>query len=274
MSLGVNDARRPAARHGAWFRIPRPNPLARWRVICLPHAGGSASFYRPWVQAMPGDVELVIVQYPGREERIEEACIDSMRTMVAGLVRALDGEPQLLNRPYVLFGHSMGAAVAYELCLALQRAPLPPPCQLVVSASEGPGRAAPGELHRSPDRALLDEIVRLNGRLEHLLASPELAALIMPGLRADYRLIETYGATPPSYERIRVPMLALIGREDTELSEADARAWASVAAEGFELQAYPGGHFYLVERFAELAERVLRGPRARQSVPMPDLNLP
>ncbi|WP_341645135.1 thioesterase II family protein [Thauera sp. SDU_THAU2] len=265
MSLGLNlepclAAGQPSR---AWFRVPVPRPGAAWRILCLPHAGGSASFFQPWAKVLPEDAELVVVQYPGREERIEEACIDDMAAMVAALAQALGQMPALLAKPYVLFGHSMGAAVAYELCLALQRRRLPLPCGLAVSASEGPGRARPGTLHSAADAALLADVVRLNGRLEHLLASPELAALVLPALRSDYRLIETYAAAPPAFAPVHVPVLALIGREDGELGEDDARAWARVGRRGFALQAFPGGHFYLSGCYPALSKRLARLAAAR-----------
>ncbi|WP_418648691.1 thioesterase II family protein [Thauera butanivorans] len=265
MSVGLSLAPCPAAGQSprAWFRVPAPRPGAAWRILCLPHAGGSASFFQPWAKSLPSDAELVVVQYPGREERVEEACIGDMAALVAALSQALARTPALLAKPYVLFGHSMGAAVAYELCLALQRQRQPLPCGLAVSASEGPGRARPGALHRAADAALLAEVVRLNRRLEPLLASPELAALVLPALRSDYRLIETYAAAPPVFVPVDVPVLALIGREDDELSEDDARAWARIGGRGFALQAFPGDHFYLSGCYPALSERLARLAAAR-----------
>lgn len=84
----------------AWFRVVRPASQALGRIICLPHAGGSASFFHPWAKILPPAVEMVAIQYPGREERIEEGCIDNMRSMIAALVQALMSTPQLLSKPY------------------------------------------------------------------------------------------------------------------------------------------------------------------------------
>lgn len=250
------DARLDLPVSRAWFRIPavRPNPV--WRLICLPHAGGSASFFYPWSRVLPPEVELVAIQYPGREERIAESCIDDMDTMVCSLAHALAAVPQLLQRPYVLFGHSMGAAVAYELALALQHRKATLPSLLALSASEGPGALRPGALHRASDGDLLAEIMRLNDGLKHLLHSPELTELILPALRSDYRLIETYGGRTPSYRRVQAPVMALVGQEDNELSVDDAQAWRRIAGQDFTLSSFPGGHFYLSQQFTALTRQL------------------
>lgn len=273
MRENVSEHVRGQAQHLAWFRILRPASLALGRIICLPHAGGSASFFHPWAKVLPPAVELVAVQYPGREERIEEGCIDNMRSMVGALVHALTCTPQLLSKPYVLFGHSMGAAVAYELCLALQRHPVRLPCLLALSAIEGPGRAKPGALHRAGDRVLLDEVVRLNPRLAYLLSMTELSSLVLPALRNDYRLIETYGGEQPSFARLSVPVVALRGQDDSELSEEDARAWERVCDRSFQLQTYSGGHFYLTDHYPALTDRLTRAWVNQSLAPLvwPDL---
>ncbi|WP_179404975.1 thioesterase II family protein [Burkholderia guangdongensis] len=265
---------RASGGRGGWFRIPRPNPKATWRVICLPHAGGSASFFHPWGGALPADAELVVIQYPGREEAIGEACIDDMDVMVRALVQALSLTRALLDKPYVLFGHSMGAAIAYELCLALRFHRMPPPCLLALSASEGPGARKPGALHRADDRDLLAEIVRLNGKLKHLMRSPELTRLVLPALRSDYRLIETYGARKPSLLQVHSPVLVLIGQHDEELSEDDARAWQRIAVAGFDLCRFPGGHFYLSDQYSAITEQIRQRLPGFLHAPPPGRDLP
>ena len=256
-----------ASRHRAWFRTFQPNPRAEWRILCLAHAGGSASFFQGWVRHLPKAGELVAVQYPGREERIEEPSPETMETLVAALGQAFVHTSALLDRPYVLFGHSMGAAVAYELCLWLQRHETRLPCQLVLSASEGPGRGKRTRLREATDQVLLTEILRLNPRLAPLLVSPELTAMVLPTLRGDYRLIETYQETPHACTRIEIPVQAWIGREDGELSEADARAWSRITARAFELHAFPGGHFYPSAQFAAMSERLEASLREFPALP-------
>lgn len=242
----------------AWFRVLKPNPHASQRIICLPHAGGSASFFRTWVRAIPASVELVAIQYPGREERIEEPCIEDMTTLVNALEHNLALLPQLLQKPYVFFGHSMGAAVAYELCLKLQRQQRRLPTHLVVSASEGPGCVKPTEFYKASDADLLEEIVRLNENLAHLRLSAELQAIVMPVLRGDYRLIESYARQTPHWQTVDTRIVAMLGTEDTELTREEAQVWAQVSAHKFNIHSFSGGHFYPSEQAGAIIE-VLMG---------------
>lgn len=241
-----------ASRNQAWFRILKTSPTVRQRIFCLPHAGGSASLYRKWADALPADTELIAVQYPGREERLNEPCIDNMAELVSALIQSLLRQPHLLHQPYILFGHSMGAAVAYELCVRLQQHNQRLPCQLVVSASEGPGCIKVTALHQAKEQALLEEIVRLNADLTYLMQMPELTELILPSLKSDYTLIETYGAAPPSRHTVRTSVTAMVGLQDEEITLADVKAWAQISDHGFRLCSYPGGHFYLNEHYPSM----------------------
>lgn len=237
------SAKMPATSlpHSPWFRIYRPRPAATARLICLPHAGGSAGFYRTWAELMPDEVELVAVQLPGREERTDEAVIDTMPTLVDALATAM---PVMTDRPYLLFGHSMGAAVAYELCVELQRRTQRLPCHLVVSAREAPRRQQQHSLHLAGDDALLAELHRLGGTPAALLESEEFRALLLPRMRGDYRLIETYEPSP-SPAVLPLSISAFVGSDDHELSQAEAEAWSEQTSQVFQLRRFRGDHFYL-----------------------------
>ncbi|TMR24786.1 alpha/beta fold hydrolase [Nonomuraea turkmeniaca] len=231
-----------------------PRPRASTRLFCFPHAGGAASGYRAWVPLLPQDVELVALQYPGREDRLA----DPLESTMAGLVAQLaDAVEPLLDRPYTFFGHSMGAAVAYEVALELRRRHAPRPVRLFASGHEGPGRARGGTVHLSDDASLAAELARLGGSGSHLLDDPELRALMLPIIRNDYRLIETY--RPATAPPLDCPITALRGTSDHDVTDADARAWAEVTTAGCEALALPGGHFYLLPE----RERLVRAVVAR-----------
>jgi pyochelin biosynthesis protein PchC len=256
----------PQPIRSPWFRSDTPKPLARARIICLPHAGGSAGFFRDWAARLPADIELLAVQYPGREERIDDALIDAMPTLVTRLADALTG---VADRPYVLFGHSMGAAIAYELCVELLKRGTRLPRRLAVSAHEAPHRHRAGHWHTASDADLCDEIIRLGGTAASLRASEELRALVMPIVRNDYRLIETWrAATEPV--RLPLPIDVFIGRDDDEVTRDDAQDWHYLTSRDCTLREFGGGHFYLqAHRDALLAHLVAGLPDVQQAAPHP-----
>lgn len=222
-----------------WFRRFLPRPDASLRLVCLPHAGGGASAYREWASLLPPTVELVAVQLPGREERLDEPLIDDMNVLVDVLAATIGSDLS----PYVLFGHSMGAAIAFELCLALRRRRRPLPLHLIASGREAPRLSRGGTLHRDGEECLARELMRLDGAMAQVLAHPELRAMVMPIVANDYRLIETY--MPSAMELpLSIPVSAFAADQDPELVPGDAEAWREVTDATFTLQRFSGGHFY------------------------------
>jgi surfactin synthase thioesterase subunit len=228
-------------------------PSASVRLFCFPHAGGAASSFRAWPALLPGEVELQAVQYPGREDRLAAAPACTMGELVAGIVPAL---LPLLDLPYALFGHSMGAAVAYEVAVALQERDVPPPVHLFASAREAPKRSRGGDIHLGNDDALYADLVRLGGPGGELLANPELRAFVLPIVRNDYRLIETYGPSP--MVPLECPITVLRGDSDPDVSEDDALAWKAATHAAFAVETFPGGHFYLVPQRRQVVAAMAR----------------
>lgn len=224
------------------------DPVAR--VVCFPHAGGGARFFRSWCAGLPPGVELCAVQYPGREDRIREPCATDL-SQIADAVAA-----ELLARhrvPTVLFGHSLGAAAAYETALRLRRAGETPGA-LAVS-----GRAAPHDpgrmLHRTSDDELWDDVCRSGGTSEEVLRSAEMRELMLPVLRADYRLSERY--LPGAARPLDCPVLACNGDRDPEVDPDSLPGWQAVAARPLRYRTFPGGHFYLVDQRPGVVAAVL-----------------
>ncbi|WP_378733914.1 thioesterase II family protein [Nocardia brasiliensis] len=221
------------------FRVYRPEPSPQLRLVCFPHAGGSASFYRGWVEHLPDGIELAIAIYPGREDRLVDSHPDTLEGLADEFVAALPGGP------LVLFGHSMGAAVAFEVARRTTR----PVERLIVSGHPPPHRLRPNDVHLRSEEGLLDELRSLGGATTALFDHPEIRELMLPMIRADYRLIERY--QPGSVAPLHIPLSAVISDADPEITEDEARAWQDCTVADFDLHTMPGDHFHLVENQRE-----------------------
>jgi pyochelin biosynthesis protein PchC len=238
--------------YGAWFKCHHPRPRAKLRLVCFPHAGGAASFFHTWGGRLAAQVELLATQYPGREDRISEPCIEDMDQLADAAAAAL---APALDRPVALFGHSMGAAVAYEVARRLERRYRVSPVRLFVSGHPAPHYQHPSSLHLLDDEQLAAELRRLDGTSELVLEHEELRALVFPIVRSDYRLIETYRTAPGP--RLECPVVALLSEDDPEVTLDEARAWRSVTHGNFEVRVFPGNHFYLVPHEPRVIDELL-----------------
>ncbi|MFE2108840.1 thioesterase II family protein [Kitasatospora sp. NPDC059463] len=223
-------------------------PGAPLRLLCLPHAGGSASVFRPWSAAAGPEVEVLALQYPGRQDRYREpavADLSRLADLAAPAVRAEVGEGR-----YALFGHSMGALLAFELTRRLERDGRAPEL-LVVSGRRAPSTRRDGEYdHLTDDRALTAHLRELSGTDPRLLTDEDALQMILPAVRADLTAVGGYHAGPEV--TVRTPVLALTGDTDPWVTPAEAAAWQRHTTSGFELRIHPGGHFYLDGREREL----------------------
>ncbi|MYT32278.1 MULTISPECIES: thioesterase domain-containing protein [unclassified Streptomyces] len=240
----------PGAR---WLRRPRPRRDPAVRLLCLPHAGGSTSLYRGWAGLLPSAIEPVLVCPPGREDRLDEPLPQDLDELVTGLAQAASG---LLDRPWAVFGHSMGATVGHELVLRLMKDGHRAPEHLFVSAREAPQYHRGGTVHLLDEDALSAELVRLGGTPPELLEMPEVRQLVLPVVRGDYRLIETYQAEPAGL--VPCPVTAFIGAQDDEVTAEEATGWERWTTGPFQLLTFPGGHFYLSGRPDAVVDGVRR----------------
>lgn len=224
-----------------WFHQSN-NPHARFRLFCFPHAGGGAAKFYTWACELPAELEVLPAKLPGREERFREPAVRSLPELVASLGAAL---PDAQRLPFAFLGHSMGALVAFELARLLRQEGRAAPACLFVAACPAPQvLKVSNPLHKLPDDEFFRELrQRYGGVPDAVAASPELTALLLPTIRADFTAVETYAyrEEPP----LDCPIVALAGDADGEVSVADVSAWRRQTAGAFSLHIFPGGHFFL-----------------------------
>ncbi|MER7169269.1 alpha/beta fold hydrolase [Micromonospora sp. NPDC000207] len=250
-----------------WLRRlnnPQPAPDGSpIRLVALPHAGGSAGFFHQWARLLPRGVELWAVQYPGRQDRAGEPCATRMSELVEPVVAAL---APVAGPDLAVFGHSMGAAVAVEVTRELERRTGRPLARLFVSGRPAPHLQPPTDVHGGGDEALLADLRRLGGTDESVLGDGTLRDLVLPALRADYRLIETY--QPDGSVVVDTPVTALCGDSDPEVTPEQAEAWRGYTRGEFRARVLPGDHFYLVEKPVAMVRQVLADLRPGTPVTM------
>lgn len=235
------------------FRTPR-DPVAR--IVCYPHAGGSASFFHPLATAVDEDLDVVAIQYPGRQDRLRERCLESIHELADNVLTATS---HLFDRPVVFFGHSMGALVAFELALRLERSRPREDLGLVVSGRRAPSTYRPAGVDTDDDEAMVREIRSLGGTDERLLDRDNGLDLILPAIRGDYRAVESYRPSDPA--TLRCPIDVLTGDADSKTTLEEARAWGAHTSSRCDVRVYSGGHFFLAEHQASIVELVSRAAR-------------
>lgn len=233
-----------------WVRRLTQGGVPTTRLVALPHAGGSASFFLPLAQALGPDVEVLGIQYPGRQDRHTEKMIDNVPELVEEIHPRITTWTDL---PLVLFGHSMGAVLAFELARLLEQAPSSSMAGLIVSGRRAPSiRREDDNVHRLDDQGLIAEIRSLNGTDAAFLDDDELVRMILPVVRNDYKAIETYRYRPGP--ALRCPVHVLTGDADPRVSVNEARAWRDHTDGAFQFRIFTGGHFYLTTHAPEVAK--------------------
>jgi medium-chain acyl-[acyl-carrier-protein] hydrolase len=224
----------------SWIACRKPNPQARLRLFCFPYAGTGASIFRTWSDGLPADVEVCPVQFPGRGTRLMETPFTQLSPLVQALAQTL---VPLLDKPFAFFGHSLGALVGFELARQLRRQSGVQPVRLFVSADRAPQiphRERP--IHALPEGEFLVELRRLNGIPGKVLEEAELMQIMLPVLRADFAVYETYvhSTEPP----LNCPISTFGGLQDHRVSRGDLEAWRDQTSGSFSLWMFPGDHFF------------------------------
>ncbi|WP_320774083.1 thioesterase II family protein [Streptomyces sp. CRN 30] len=235
-----------------WLRRYHPADAAAVRLVCFPHAGGSASFYHPVSVRFAPAAEVISLQYPGRQDRRKEPCVGDLGTLadlITEQLLALD------DRPTVFFGHSMGAALAFETAWRLEQRGRGPRTVLA-SGRRAPSTTRAEEVHLRDDDGIVAEMKRLNGTAAGVLGDEEILRMALPALRGDYRAIETY--TCPADRRVSCGITVLTGEDDPLTTVAEAERWQDHTTGPFRLRVFGGGHFFLTQHLEAVNGEIAR----------------
>jgi medium-chain acyl-[acyl-carrier-protein] hydrolase len=222
--------------------VLRHRPHAPARVLCVPYAGAGASVYRAWLNLLRDDVEVVAVQLPGRENRFSETALTNIQHIIESLLPPVRA---MLDRPLVMFGHSLGAQIGVELAYHLEKLGEPAPVRLIASGMTCPLVPLRDEpIHLLEDGPFLDRIRRFNGTPAELLDDEDLMSLCIPTLRADFNIAHSY-RYPDDRPRIRCPVTVLGGDRDDTVPTQDLQAWTEITESPVDIHVFPGDHFFI-----------------------------
>jgi medium-chain acyl-[acyl-carrier-protein] hydrolase len=238
----MNQSRQPGpASNSPWLAQSKPNTQATLRLFCFPYAGGGATIFRNWQATLPAQIEVCPIQLPGRGKRLKEPPFTQVQFLVEALSHAL---LPYLDKPFAFFGHSMGALVSFELARTLRRKYGLGPKRLFLSGRRAP--AIPNlepPTYNLPEPEFIEALHKLKGTPIGVLEEPELMQLMLPLLRADFTLCETYTYTPET--PLNCPISVFGGLQDSEVSRTHLEGWRAETTAAITLRMLPGDHFFL-----------------------------
>ncbi|HEX8185986.1 MAG TPA: thioesterase II family protein [Blastocatellia bacterium] len=238
--MSIYKMRAPAS-FSRWITTHRPNPRARLRLFCLPYAGGGTSIFYTWPDSLPPSIEVRPVQLPGRGSRLNERPFTEMGPLVRSLARAM---LPYVDKPFAFFGHSMGALVSFELARQLCREYGLSPSHLFVSGCVAPQLTGSGKrTYALLDPEFVEELRHLNGTPRELLANEEFMSMMLPVLRADFMVCETYKYVNDI--ALDCPVTAYGGLQDYSVRCEDLEAWRCQSTGSFSMHMFRGDHFFL-----------------------------
>lgn len=236
-----------------WFQVLTSPQKPTMSLICFPYGGGAPSAFRSWAPRVPDSVRLVGVALPGRDRRFREPPSRDLAATVEAISSALT---QSIDGSYALFGHSLGALMAFLVARELRSRRHGDPVCLFVSGAEAPHVVVERpQLHDLPTAEFVDELARLNGTPREVLADDELMELMLPTLRADFFMSETYVHQPD--EPLDCPIVAFGGWQDPEVDPDDVQLWSEHTSAGFSRVMFTGDHFFVIDHETQVVGKVL-----------------
>lgn len=226
-----------------WIQYSRRAPNAKMRLFCFPYAGGTAQIFRNWADNLPSTIEVCPVQLPGRGNRMREMPFRHITPLVEDIAEGLS---PFLKGPFAFFGHSLGAIISFELAIKLQREDGRLPAHLFVSGRRAPVIPSQDPItHNLPADEFVEELRRLNGTPREVLGHSELMQLMLPVLRADFEISQTYKHS--GGQSLSCPMTVFGGLQDQDVPRDYLEAWQDHTTGPFKLRMLPGDHFFLHE---------------------------
>lgn len=232
-----------------WLVGPRQFIPTAPRLVVLPHAGGGPAFYRSLTQVLEPELACWVVHYPGRERRIADPLPASLEELADTVAAEIS---QRIEAPLVLFGHSLGAAVAHEVALRIPENIL----GLIISG-RGARTVVKREqaVHLLSDEALIEEVCDMNATPSEVLAHPELRSLLLPAIRSDYRIVETH--TNDDLTILDIPIITYVGADDPVTAPDEMDSWAGRTRHLMRQRVFPGDHFYFASNLEAVTQAII-----------------
>lgn len=232
------------------YRTARPQACLRF--FCFPYAGGGANIFRTWAKNLPETIELCPVQLPGRETRAMEPAYSRIEPLIEKLSEELK---PFLDIPYMFLGYSMGALIAFELARSMRRSALPGPSHLFLAARRGPRLPDSSPTAGLTDREFVKQLESMGGPSAEMLRHPEVLEMMLPTLRADFSLCESYAYSPGVL--LDCPFSVFGGQEDARASHQALAAWAAETNSSCHVKLFDGDHFFIHKCQRDLLETIL-----------------
>ena len=245
-----------------WLRCFAPRAQPALRLFAFHHGGGSATFIKGWDKELPASIEVVGVQLPGRAERFRDPHVTDVDSLIHEIAQAMQ---HYQNAPFAFFGHSLGAMLSFELTRYLVDFHRVQPVHLFVSGRHAPQlRGIVPPLHHLPDDAFIEQVGAFGGLQSEVLEHKELLEMILPGLRADFKLSASYRYQPAP--PLPCPITAMGGMQDATVPLEKIQGWRDQTSNAFDVKTFDGGHFYLegnrgemLDFLAKTCTRAIRG---------------
>jgi medium-chain acyl-[acyl-carrier-protein] hydrolase len=236
-----------------WIRFPHGD--AAIQIFCFPYSGGSAQLFQAFARMMPPGIGVYALEMPGRGRRFQDTPHDTLHAQVK---EAVAGLAAIRKGPeFLFFGHSLGGLIAFETARELRREGRPIPRHIFVSAIRAPQiPRREQEVHKLADEELLGKLKEMGGTPQEILAHQEILELMLPILRNDFKLYETYAYQEE--KPLTCPITAFAGTLDKDVTRADIEAWAMHTSSNFARHMLKGGHFFIHDHYPTVADTILK----------------